>query len=155
MLDEVVAVYFVGVRRAKSFDYGCWKPGMAQLYGDAPPTPWFTPGRDGQIAGARAAKVCWQEHERTGRNGRPEGEMRFAREDGWTLISFWDGSGDHRKPGSAFAIERDLTNEEALGLARRLFPEIFERIERRLGREVRLAPATCPMCRRLLEVTGG
>lgn len=146
-LEPTITAYFLG---GWPSEWSCRvkKPGGRSAYGDDPPTPWF-PTNAHETHRMEAMRTCWDLE----RDGQPEGEARFARQDGWTLIGLWDRSEDNRgNASSVFAIHSDLTDEEALGLARRLFPEVFERIEARLGREVRLAPATCPLCRQSLEV---
>lgn len=146
MVEPTITAYFLGEWPG---GHGCStrKPGGRMVYVADPPTPWFGT-RAHETQRAEVMRTCWDRE----RDGQPEGEARFAREDGWTLICLWDRSEDHRgNSASVFAIHSDLTDEEALGLARRLFPQVFERIEARLQRDVRLAPATCPLCRQSLE----
>lgn len=67
-----------------------------------------------------------------------EGKATFVNINGWTIITFWDFSGDSR-PGSnsSFVMRGVFTFGEACGLARHAFSEIwkrfkFEVVERRL-----------------------
>jgi hypothetical protein len=54
---------------------------------------------------------------------------------GWTVLTFWDRSGDSRpNSNSAFVIERPKgatlrTREQDLALCRERFPAVFERIK--------------------------
>jgi len=82
---------------------------------------------------------------------QPEGTFRFLRRDGWTLATAWDRSADRRGGCCAiFAFDRDLSDAEAVRLAKELFPAVFDRIEHHLGRRIAVAPAACPCCRRPL-----
>ena len=147
--EPTVTAYFRGVKPGSIWGPKHYKPGLDEAGFNDPPTPWFGPD-EGNTQSLRPMEACWD----LDRDGYPEGEARFAREDGWTLVTLWDRSGDHRQNSkSVFAIQADLSDEEALGMARLLFPEVFARIEKRLKREVRLAPATCPLCRQSLEGT--
>ena len=146
-LKPTITAYFLGGWPGHG-SCRVYKPGGRSPDYEAPETPWFGI-RANEVERARAMRTCWEPE----REGYPEGQARFTRQDGWTLIGLWDRSGEdnRRNVSSVFAIHSDLTDDEALGLARRLFPEVFERIEARVGHEVRLAPAACPLCRQSLE----
>ncbi len=149
--EPTVIAYFKGVRPGSQFGHGFYKPGMKSVGVEAAVTPWFDPRyRVGTgVQSLDPMRACWDEEREW---GDPEGQARFAREDGWTLITLWDRSGDPRRTcSSVFAIQADLADEEALALARMLFPTVFARIEHKVGHEVRLGAATCPLCRQSLE----
>ena len=56
------------------------------------------------------------------------GEYVEHHKDGWTAVSFWDRSGDHR-PGSNtnFFVAHTVTGEELIAMARKQWPEVFAR----------------------------
>jgi hypothetical protein len=144
---DTVPAYFFGVCPGSRSGHYCHVPGLGRWRNDDPLTPWV--GKEswwGPIGETTALEACWDK-----RDGQPEGEPRFDRRDGWTLVAMWDRSADKRMGCCAiFAFQRDLTDPEALALARELFPRVFARIEKHLGRPVRLEPVCCPMCRRPL-----
>jgi hypothetical protein len=58
----------------------------------------------------------------------PQGECHVEHADGWTLISFWDRTGDERAASNSnFVVEGEHTLEQALELARQAMPALFER----------------------------
>jgi hypothetical protein len=83
--------------------------------------------------GAERAPLCGRSARH--REARIEGAPVFVRRNGWTLVSMWDRSGD-RRPGShaTFALGAELSDTEALAECKQLFPEVFTRIERQLGK---------------------
>ncbi len=47
---------------------------------------------------------------------------------GWTVLTFWDRSGDSRgNSNSAFVLEGEHTADAGLAIAREMFPHIFGR----------------------------
>lgn len=49
---------------------------------------------------------------------------------GWTILCFWDRSGDSRSgSNSAFVIGDECTTETGMKLAREKFPEVFARLK--------------------------
>lgn len=57
-----------------------------------------------------------------------EGLCALAHLEGWTVISFWDRSGDKRgKSNSNFLLPGTLGQQEALAAARAAFPALFAR----------------------------
>lgn len=61
---------------------------------------------------------------------QPEGESTFFHINGWTVISFWDRSGDSRfASNSAFLVRGVMTFEAACQRARERFPSIWERFQ--------------------------
>ena len=66
-----------------------------------------------------------------------EGLCALTQIEGWTVLSFWDRSGDKRgKSNSNFLLPGTLGQQEALEAARAAFPELFARFpfEVRFGR---------------------
>ena len=58
----------------------------------------------------------------------PEGLCALAQIEGWTIVSFWDRSGDKRyKSNSNFLLPGTLGQQEALAAARAAFPALFAR----------------------------
>lgn len=57
-----------------------------------------------------------------------DGRCIVVRRHGWTVIAFWDRSGDSRgASNSAFMVSCDAPAEEILAAAREQWPEIFAR----------------------------
>jgi len=61
---------------------------------------------------------------------RKQGLCELWKNGKWTILSFWDQSGD-RRPGSnsTFLLEGDYTFEQAVQHSRQIFPSIFTRID--------------------------
>ena len=97
-----------------------------------PPTPWDSPwsvfAEDtvGMLMGAPGAlQTEGVRHWRSALH-RASGE--------WTLVSWWDRSGDQRGFSlSAFAINATMDAGTAEKHARAVFPRVFERMDRHLG----------------------
>ena len=149
MTTNYTTAYFFGVKPGKTSGHFCYVPGYHSYRRESDPkTPWTLP----EIAwmtpvAENVMDECWDK-----RDGQPEGEPRFTRKGGWIAVTLWDRSADRRGGCCAiFAFEVECNDAEALGLARQLFPGVFERIEKHLGREVRLPPACCPTCRRAFD----
>ena len=71
-------------------------------------------------------------------SNQPEGKRYYYQKDGWTLVSWWDRSGDKRGDSiAAFAMQGTYTADEAEAHARRAFPAVWARIDKHLGREYR------------------
>lgn len=63
-------------------------------------------------------------------NEQIQGKTFLSIINGWTIVSMWDRSGDHRgASNSSFLAEGIMTREELMALARQVFPDIVERIE--------------------------
>jgi len=134
-------IYFCGVQPGTKAGHYC-SPSQPE-----PRTPWaesamwgyalldWHPERDGERAtGSRAHML----------SRRPETEGEFAHlvVGGWTLIAAWDRSADRRGGCSAsFALDCELTGEDALKYARERFPRVFARIEAHIGKPVIVRPA--------------
>jgi hypothetical protein len=59
-----------------------------------------------------------------------EGRALIHHKDGWTAMSFWDRSVDHRgKCNSSFLAEGTFTFEEMLAIAREKFPRVVGRFK--------------------------
>lgn len=57
-----------------------------------------------------------------------EGKARLTKVGGWTVLAFWDYSGDSRgASNSSFVFDTDLDGEAALKAAKATFPLLFER----------------------------
>ena len=141
--------YFFGVRPGERSGHFLHEPGLHRVW-SVPATPWGNATYP--IMELEAIEATWGGPKRRYDRTQPEGEPRFARKDGWTLVALWDRSADTRGGCCAlFAFQVEATDDEALALARELFPAVFARIEEHLGRPVRLAPACCPTCRRPLS----
>lgn len=61
-------------------------------------------------------------------DGQGQGLIKYTQLDGWSIIAFWDRSGDSR-PGShsTFLINESVTPEDLLEAAKLAYPQIFSR----------------------------
>jgi hypothetical protein len=58
----------------------------------------------------------------------PQGQALLHVRDGWSVISFWDRSGDTRgASNSAFLVRGEHTFDEVAAIAREAFPRIWQR----------------------------
>lgn len=58
----------------------------------------------------------------------PQGQAALHHKDGWTLLAFWDRTGDSRgNSNSNFIFDAELAFDEAVAAAREHFGELFER----------------------------
>ena len=73
----------------------------------------------------------------------PEGDAGVGTYKGWTLLAWWDRSGDDRSASNSVILMPGVPND-VLGTARRAFPWVFERIETRTGRPVRIVEKYSP-----------
>jgi len=111
----------------RAYYFGCYGPaghvwhgqGMRSLgLSGAEGTPWLAGDVDGGLA------------PRDGRDELPQGVAALHHRDGWTALSFWDRTGDSRgNSNSTFVLEAELDFDQALALARELFPELFARFD--------------------------
>lgn len=61
---------------------------------------------------------------------QPEGIATLIQEEGWTVLAFWDRSGDDRFGSrTLFVLEGTHHFLNALLISRTLFPKVFDRIE--------------------------
>ena len=57
-----------------------------------------------------------------------QGKATFFHINGWTILAFWDRSGDKRgNSNSTFLLRGTYTFEEAKNYAKEFFPKLFER----------------------------
>lgn len=57
-----------------------------------------------------------------------EGEALLHHVDGWTVLAFWDRSGDRRSgSNSAFLMRGEHTFEDVVNMSKFYFPEIWKR----------------------------
>ena len=71
---------------------------------------------------------------------QPEGRAWHWKHENWTVITMWDRSEDSRgNCCSTFFVEADVSPTRAMERAREVFPSVFARIEKHLGRAVALA----------------
>lgn len=63
------------------------------------------------------------------RRAEPERTPRLTVKDGWTILAYWDRSGDSRGASNAsFIAQGTHTEGEMLGLARLHFPHLVKRM---------------------------
>lgn len=137
--------YFTGVWPGEQAGHCCFTPDGQRPRHDVAPSPWAeSPSKLYPLGDATPQGVAWPDRY-SNAEGQPEGRARIVRQGGWTLVFVWDRSGDKR-PGShaTFALQADLEPAEALDKARELFPRVFARIERHLGRSVVLDGGGAP-----------
>lgn len=93
---------------------------------------WLYPWPCGYAEGAR----------RYARIAKSEGKLWSWRAGPFTLLGCWDSSGDPRaRCCSTFVARAHLPPDELLSRAREAFPDVFARIEGRLGDALELAGA--------------
>lgn len=144
--------YFTGVVPGELTSHVCRRPNFER--DDLLGTPWCSPFiryslldwhpyRDGLFPGARGGRsttappVAQQEEGVFVRVlvARLAATVRVSSD--WTMLAAWDRSADQRGGCTAtFAFEGERDGEEALRLARTLFPGVLERIEAHVGRPV-------------------
>jgi len=58
-----------------------------------------------------------------------EGRARLVHDKGWTILAFWDRTGDTRgNSNSAFLIEGEHTFDEMVAMAQEHYPKVWKRI---------------------------
>ncbi len=83
---------------------------------------------------------------------QPEGVRFYQQKEGWTLVCWWDRSGDPRRGSVAgFALKGSYHADQAETEARRLFPLVFARIDRHLGRSTEAQELRAQVIRKLAE----
>ena len=134
-----MTAYFMGVWPGTGAGHYCRGPGKQNVgdYGTKVPlqSPWAMPGRPADPLGDDTpCRAAWTKAE-----GQPEGIGRCLVQDGWTLLHFWDRSEDHRGGCHAsFAFDVETDAEGALALVREHFPTVIARIEKHIGRVVKV-----------------
>lgn len=59
-----------------------------------------------------------------------QGHYKYTVIDGWSIISFWDRTGDSRhQSNSSFLVEGNVPQEQLWKAAREAFPKIFDRFD--------------------------
>src|SRR4051812_2513509 len=59
----------------------------------------------------------------------PQGQASLVHKGGWTIMAFWDRTGDSRgNSNSAFLFDKELDFAEALALSREYFPDVHNRL---------------------------
>jgi len=111
----------------KIYYWGVW-PGEGS--GHALMTP------DGEIAKFALAEIPWKEAQldggaltdNIGGRFKPEGIATLKHSSGWTMLSFWDRSGDERNESvSTFVVEGKYQFQGMKSLCRTSFPSVWER----------------------------
>lgn len=132
-----MTAYFFGVWPGRTAGHDCHLPGGQSAPRGSNPSPWGATGSY-PIAGMK----CYPYMGCKLVGGfpdafapEPEGVRYHDQRDGWTLVAWWDRSGD-RRGGSvaAFAFDETLTPDAAEARARELFPSVWQRIDLHLGR---------------------
>jgi len=112
--------------------FGCWnhsghylyQPGGTSLIAEGF-IPWGYHIDGGLCPGKRRGLKAWQTPEI-----QIEGQASLTKKDGWTALSFWDRSTDHRmNSNSNFVAMGDFTFDEMIKLAKQYFPEIMGRFK--------------------------
>lgn len=131
--------YFTGVWPGSGAGHYCVHPGKQspRLRRPVPvPSPWALAGDAVwmPLGDSEPCNAAWSKDER-----QPEGIGRHVVQDGWTLLHFWDRSEDTRHGCHAsFAFDVETDPEGAVALVRQHFPAVLERIEKHIGRPVRV-----------------
>lgn len=80
--------------------------------------------RGGKIDGGFAPK----EFADRDKKEAPQGQALWVQCEGWTLISFWDRSGDSRGGSSSTFISKEhLTFDQMVAVAKEEFPQLWKR----------------------------
>ena len=135
-------VYFVGVLAGERSGHRLlrWPP-IRESWPREPlePSPWA--GAGCPLTAYHPAHGHHLRYSHVERAAQVEGVFSHLTRDGWTLLAAWDRSADARYGCTAtFAMREILAPEDALAVARRLYPELFARIEAHIGRPVVVQP---------------
>jgi len=113
--------------------FGCWgrtghylyQPGGTSLIITALDMPWGYEIDGGLCPGKRRGPKAYQLPET-----QIEGQASLTKKDGWTALSFWDRSMDHRMNcNSNFIAKGYFSFDEIMMLAKQYFPEIMGRFK--------------------------
>lgn len=137
-----MTAYFCGVWPGHTAGHYCYLPTGHKAGRGSPLSPWagdaWSPLTDSRCyphMGCKLVAGMWD----TPRDAR-EGVRYHDQRDGWTLVAWWDRSGDHRGGSiAAFAFDEVLTPDAAEARARELFPAVWQRIDIHLGRTTEAA----------------
>lgn len=84
------------------------------------PHAWRRGALDGAFAPRRGSGRYSEEY--------PQGVAAHTSKDGWTLIAFWDRTGDSRgNSSSTFLAKGDFTFEQMVAMAKFEFPDLWKR----------------------------
>lgn len=113
--------YFGNAEEGRASGHNLYGPGMYRIKSSVSNLPWSLGEIDGKLAPKDAAK-----------NKMPQGICRMYGKDGWTVIAFWDRSGDSRANSNSafFAAYPDATFRQMVERFKLCYPEIFARLER-------------------------
>ncbi len=139
--EPIMLAYFTGVWPGAGAGIFCRTPDGEHAEFDAQPTPWAIRTMAGYPLGDREpTNVAWGKPDyRYPQPEQPEGIARVVVGDGWTLVCLWDRSEDRRGGVHAsFAIEGVFGGDEAVTLARTLFPKVWARIDAHVKRPIRV-----------------
>lgn len=129
--------YFLGVwpHDRGSGGHYVYLPNGRQASTTAPRTPWHAGSLGYPISDGILMSQVMNQGERGSPRWQPEGVPFHRIEDGWTVLAYWDRSGDPRHGSiAAFAFQASLGWIEAERCARELFPAVWARLDRHLGR---------------------
>lgn len=139
-----VTLYFCGVWPNSRNEGGhyAYLPGGRRVYatpgGEVEISPWGGDGmfsRDPVLDGLVAEAMAPRALDGGARRAEPEGLRFHFQKNGWTMVSWWDRSGDPRGASVAGFVMKGLyTANEAEAYARKMFPTVFERMDLHLGR---------------------
>jgi hypothetical protein len=133
------------IRRNPCYFHGRWpggsghsthmKDGGSPTHWDMPPSPWGLPETSYRwLTDSMIYPVMGPTNIYGSKDPREiEGVRHHAQKDGWTLVAWWDRSGDPRRGSvAAFAMSGTLTGDEAEARARADFPAVWARIDTHL-----------------------
>lgn len=118
VVRDVQVMYF-GVQRQSSGHTLCIAKGQITDY-----VAWR---KTQDVFGTIDGSLCWNGRRESGRD-ETEGRALLTHSNGWTVIAFWDRSGDKRfGSNSAFFVEAELTYDQLLRAAKQQWPEVWAR----------------------------
>lgn len=130
---SVIDMQGIALRVAESTERRCLFFGRKDiaghhLYGDTTRVPAFLHGSAGSLDGNFAPYYSKREGDPLG--NQPQGHAKLTYLQGWTVVSFWDRSGDTRgNSNSAFIVDAIVSFDDVMKLARRYWPAYIERAE--------------------------
>lgn len=109
-------VYYHGVGPDGRAGHSLWKPGQG----------WSCKEPEGFPCKASSLDGCFLP---PGQQVEGKASLWSVDDGAWTILAFWDRSGDSRgNSNSAFVIRDDLGLRAAIEIARESFPEIWDRM---------------------------
>ena len=117
--------------------FGCWRVAGHYLWAPERRSMFRVDGcpfKADQLDGTFCGDPRLRDHHRGEYPGdekhQPQGVPILTQVDGWTIVGFWDRTGDSRYAcNSVFLAPGELTRQEVFTLAREYFPEIWERVK--------------------------